>query len=115
MNDKSSSSVLMGICDVLRIAPTGRKILEVLIQKKKKLPIGKIISLVGRSERAVRAHLKDLLNLGLVCREAHVTKHKRVAHLYFTPAIDDMIKSTKKVILERLRDLEKSPMLDIGK
>lgn len=109
MREKSLSSVTMNICDVLGIAPTGRRILEVLIKKKEKLSIREIITRIDRSERAVRAHLKGLLNLGLVHKEAYITEHKRIAHLYFVPTVKDMIKSAKKEILKRLRELERLP------
>lgn len=108
MREKSPSSVLMTICDVLKIAPTGRRILEILAQKEGKLSIKEIIARIGRSERAIRAHLKNLLSLNLVKREAYVTKHNRIAHLYFLPAMEDMIKSAKREIEKRLHELERS-------
>ncbi|MDI6819422.1 MAG: HTH domain-containing protein [Candidatus Hodarchaeaceae archaeon] len=81
--------------------------LELLMRTREKLSVSEITACINRSERAVRAHLKSLFNLGLVCREGSATKHGKIAHRYFVPKTKDMIKSARKEMLKRLRNLEK--------
>jgi predicted transcriptional regulator len=95
------------ISTILGIRGTGRKILDLLIRAEKGLRISDIIVRTERSERSIRAHLKTLLGLKLIKKETTKTKKGRVAHRY-SVQVSGLVKSVRKEMLKRLRELERS-------
>jgi predicted transcriptional regulator len=98
--------LIMEISSFLNIRATGRKILQVLAKSRGGLLVSEIIARSRRSERAVRAHLKHLLQLRLIKRKSVVTKKGKLAYRYLIPRVDELVESTQAEIIRQLRKLE---------
>ncbi len=103
---KKINNLIAEISNILGISATGRMILNSLVKTKKKLSVSEITAKIERSERSVRAQLKNLTGLGLVKREIIITKKGRLAYQYFVPRVEGLVKSVKKEMARRLRTLE---------
>ncbi|MEM3421763.1 MAG: ArsR family transcriptional regulator [Candidatus Hadarchaeum sp.] len=104
MNDKG---MIHEAAKILGIKSTGRRILDLLARTEKKLSVAEIVAGTKRSERAVKEHLKKLVNLKLVQREISVTKEGRLAYRYFRLHSDDFIRAVGCEIRRRLYYLKK--------
>jgi len=94
------------ISGFLNIRATGRKILDILARSKRGLLVSEIIERSKKSERAVRTHLKLLIQLHLIRRKKVVTKKRKLAYRYLALRTQELIRSTKKEMRRRLRRLE---------
>jgi len=74
-----TDNLIVEISGFLNICATGRKILDILEISKRGLLVSEIIERTKRSERAVRTHLKLLLQLRLIRRKKVVTKKKEAS------------------------------------
>ncbi|MEM2890321.1 MAG: ArsR family transcriptional regulator [Candidatus Hadarchaeum sp.] len=92
---------------ILGIKSTGKRILDLLARTEKKLSVAEIVAGTKRSERAVKEHLKKLVNLKLVQREISVTERGQLAYRYFRLHSDDFIRAVKREIHRRLDNLKK--------
>jgi len=101
-----TDNLIVEISGFLNICATGRKILDILEISKRGLLVSEIIERTKRSERAVRTHLKLLLQLRLIRRKKVVTKKKKLAYRYLALRAHELIRSTKKEMRRRLRRLE---------
>ncbi|MGC8816705.1 MAG: ArsR family transcriptional regulator [Candidatus Hadarchaeum sp.] len=91
--------------ELLGIKSTGKKILNLLARTERKLSVAEIVAGTKRSERAVKEHLKKLVDLKLVQREISVTEKGRLAYRYFRLHSDDFFRTVKQEIDRRLRRL----------
>ncbi|MGQ9788221.1 MAG: ArsR family transcriptional regulator [Candidatus Hadarchaeaceae archaeon] len=94
--------------EILRIKSTGKKILDLLVRTERKLTVAEIVAGTKKSERAVKEHLKRLVDLKLVQREISVTKGGRLAYRYFKLHTDDFLKAVRREVLRRLCNLKKA-------
>jgi predicted DNA-binding transcriptional regulator len=101
-----AGNLIAGISELLNIRATSREILEILTRSRGKLLVSEIITHSKRSERAVRTHLKLLLQLHLIRREGVITKKGKLAYRYLALRTHELIKSTKEEMLRRLHRLE---------
>lgn len=101
-----ASNFIAGISDFLNIRATGRKILGILTRNKGGLLVSEIIVRSKKSERAVRSHLKLLLQLRLIKRKKVITKRGKLAYRYLALRTHELIKTARKEMFWRLRSLE---------
>jgi len=101
-----AGNIISEISGFFNIRATGRKILDVLVRNKGGLLISEIVARSKRSERAVRSHLKLLLQLHLISRKRIITKKGKLAYRYLALQTHELIRSTKKEMRRRLRGLE---------
>ena len=94
------------ISSFLNIRTTGRKILDTLARSKRGLLVSEIVARSKKSERAIRSHLKLLLQLRLIRRKRIITKKGKLAYRYLALRTHELIKSTKEEMLRRLHRLE---------
>lgn len=94
--------------EILGIKSTGRKILDLLARTERKLSVAEIVAGTRRSERAVKEHLKRLVDLKLIQREISVTERGRLAYRYFRLHSDDFLRAVREEILWRLHNLKKA-------
>jgi predicted transcriptional regulator len=106
MEARGELSRIYEAADILGIKATGRKILGLLAQTEKKLSVAEIVAGTKRSQRAVKAHLKTLLELKLIQREVSVTERGRLAYRYFRLHSDDFFRAVRREILRRLNNLK---------
>ena len=99
-------NLIMEISSFLNIRATGRKILEVLAKSRGGLLVSEIIARSKKSERAVRAHLKLLLQLRLIRRKRVVTKKGKLAYRYLVARANELIESTQAEMVRQLHKLE---------
>ncbi|MBC7219806.1 MAG: ArsR family transcriptional regulator [Hadesarchaea archaeon] len=101
-------SMIHEAAKILGIKSTGKRILDLLVRTEKRLTVAEIVAGTKRSERAVKEHLKRLVDLKLVQREISVTERGRLAYRYFRLHSDDFLKAVKREVLRRLHKLKKS-------
>jgi predicted transcriptional regulator len=106
MRSKKGDPLILEISRILGMGATSREILHLLARTKKKLSVHEICLKIHRSERAVRMELGKLSKSRLIKKEWHRTRHSRIACRYSMPSIQDLIKSTRKAVLKRLRGLK---------
>lgn len=99
-------NLIAEISGFLNIRATGRKILDLLARSKRGLLVSEIVARSKRSERAVRTHLKLLLQLRLIRRKRAITKKGKLAYRYLALQTHELIRSTRGEMLQRLRRLE---------
>ena len=95
------------LSNVLSIRGTGKKILKILARHKRGLLVSELLAHSGKSERAVRAHLKSLLQLHLVRRKKATTEKGKMAYRYFSLHTHELVESVRKEVFRRLSTLEK--------
>lgn len=100
-------NLIAEISGFLNIRATGKKILDILARSKRGLLVSEIVACSKRSERAVRTHLKLLLQLRLIRRNRVITKKGKLAYRYLALRTHELIRSTKGEMLRRLRGLER--------
>jgi predicted DNA-binding transcriptional regulator len=101
-----TDNLVTEVASFLNICATGRKILGILPRSKRGLLVSEIVARSKRSERAIRAHLKLLLQLRLIRRKKVVTKRGKLAYRYLALQTHELIRSTKGEMRRRLRGLE---------
>ncbi|MDH5442966.1 MAG: hypothetical protein ACETWO_04190 [Candidatus Hadarchaeaceae archaeon] len=101
-----AENLITEISGFLNIRATGIKILDILARSKRGLLVSEIIARSKKSERAVRTHLKLLIQLRLIRRKKVVTKKRKLAYRYLALRTHELIRSTKKEMHQRLRRLE---------
>lgn len=93
------------ISGLLNIRSTGREILEALAESREGLLVSEIIERIGRSERAVRAHLKKLLKIRLIRRKKVFTQGGKCAYCYIIAHARELVKSTRAEVAKQLQRL----------
>jgi len=101
-----ADNLIMEISSFLNIQDTGRKILNILARSKRGLLVSEIVARSKNSERAIRTHLKLLLQFRLIRRKRVITKKRKLAYRYLTLRTHELIRSTKKEMRRRLHRLE---------
>jgi len=99
-------NLITEISGFLNIRATGRRILEVLARNRGGLLVSEIVVCSRKSERAVRNHLKFLLQLRLIRRESVITRKGKFAYRYHVPRANELVESTHAEMLRQLRRLE---------
>ncbi len=103
-----TDDLITEISGFLNIRATGRKILNILARSKRGLLVSEIVAHSKRSERAIRTHLKLLLQLRLIGRKRVITKKGKLAYRYIALRTHELIRSTKEEMRRRLHKLEAS-------
>lgn len=106
MTKMGAGNLIPEISSFLNIRATGRKILDILARSKRGLLISEIVVRSKKSERAIRSHLKLLLQLRLIKRKKVITKKGKLAYRYLALRTHELIRSTKREMRRRLRRLE---------
>ena len=101
-----AGNLITEISGFLNIRATGRKILDILARSKRGLLVSEIVARSKKSERAVRTHLKLLLQLRLIRRKRMITKKRKLAYRYLALRTHELIRPTKKEMRRRLSRLE---------
>jgi len=91
---------------VLNVGSTGREILVLLSRSRRGLSVREIIEKTKRSERAIKAHLKHLHEMGLLKRMDFWTRNRRRAHKYSLPAPAEFLISVRREVHRQLKRLE---------
>jgi predicted ArsR family transcriptional regulator len=91
---------------LLGIPFTGKTILLTLANSDRALSIQQLKKKTKKSERAIRAHLKALTEMGLVKKRINMTRRRRAAHFY-SLHFSGFTKSVREEISRRLHRLER--------
>jgi DNA-binding transcriptional ArsR family regulator len=87
------------------LPPTAQLLLAAVAEVGRELSISHLRERTGRSERAIRLHLKSLVEMGLVRKRVGRTERKRRACFYsFDPA--SFAEGVRRSLRERSRRLE---------
>ncbi|MEM2878221.1 MAG: HTH domain-containing protein [Candidatus Hadarchaeales archaeon] len=76
----------------------GRRIMELLEERRSGLTITDLLKLTKRSERSIRKHIKRLKELNLIKTVETKTENNRRAHLYVSSSPDEVILSLKRLL-----------------
>ena len=95
------------VSTVFHLPETSTLIIRSLSVTRKALSVTDIMRSVRRCERGVRASLADLVNKGLLKRRVKVTDRKRLSYVYLTGPLDQLLKVTRREILNQLERLER--------